>query len=393
MGFLGLFNRKKDKPNGLKIDVTGIKSSNRGAKASKLNSIASCKALIKENCELIIDSNLQIAEAKIEYQAVTSYLTDMQRIDMIPKEQKTIIEEAAANIINLNKERLKYQNKVSIITDIQYKVLERYELIVPKDLTSLKDSEMYRDMIQKDLQHLEEEKLRLKDEEKDIISKQSFLRGIAIVTCVVMLILFGIFAALATIAKTNMVVPFLLTVLMGLVSVIYIWMESRRNQQDMRLVQLKKNREVHLMNKVKIKAVNNQNYLEYVYSKYMIDSYNELKTLWGEYIKLKEETRTYKNNTEMLDYYNSILIKELKKFGIADSEIWIYQPTAIIDNKEMVEVRHRLNVRRQKLRERMEAYNKQKEEALKEIQEVIKEYPECKDEADVILGKYNIDVR
>ena len=389
MGLLGLFKRKA-KPSRLQNDVTGIKSSTKGVKASKINSIASCKALIKENCELINDSDLQIAEVKIEYQAVTSYLSDMQKIDMIPKDQKVIIEEAAVNIISLNKERLKYQNKVSAITDIQYKVLERYELQIPKDITIIKDSEMYSDLIQKDIQHLEEEKKRLKEDEIEIINKQSFLKGIAIATCVIILILFGIFAALATLAKANMTIPYLLTVLMGMVSVIYIWMESRRNQQEMRLVQLKKSREVHLMNKVKIKAVNNQNYLEYVYSKYMVDSYNELRILWVEYIKLKDETSRYKGNTELLDYYNSKLISELKKCGISDSEIWIYQPTAIIDNREMVEVRHRLNVRRQKLRERMDSYNKQREEAHKELQEVIREFTECRDEADIILSKYNV---
>ena len=79
------------------------------------------------------------------------------------------------------------------------------------------------------------------------------------------------------------------------------------------------------------------------------------------------------------------------KYQIADPEVWIYQPTAILDSREMVEVRHRLNVRRQKLRERMEINQKQKEEATKEITILIKAYPDSKNDAARILRQYQID--
>ncbi len=73
-----------------------------------------------------------------------------------------------------------------------------------------------------------------------------------------------------------------------------------------------------------------------------------------------------------------------------DSEIWIYQPTAILDSREMVEVRHRLNVRRQKLRERMQAIKEQQQEATKAIISMVKANPESEAEAISILKKYNI---
>jgi regulator of replication initiation timing len=83
---------------------------------------------------------------------------------------------------------------------------------------------------------------------------------------------------------------------------------------------------------------------------------------------------------------------ELKKFNILDAEIWIYQPSAILDNKEMVEVRHRLNVRRQKLRERIEANNEQRDEARRAIKQVMKGYPDCVEEAENLLRRYRIEL-
>jgi hypothetical protein len=144
------------------------------------------------------------------------------------------------------------------------------------------------------------------------------------------------------------------------------------------------------MNKVKIKSVNNRNYLDYTYSKYNIENSDQLKLFWEEYIRVKEENRKYQNNTQLLEFNNNELIKELKKFGIADTEIWIFQPLAILDNKEMVEVRHRLNIRRQKLRERMDLNIKQKEEAFDEVKTLMDKYPDISSEGEKLLRRYRL---
>ena len=155
---------------------------------------------------------------------------------------------------------------------------------------------------------------------------------------------------------------------------------------------MKQNRQIMLMNKVKIKSVNNRSYLEYTYSKYMVESYSQLKTAWEEYVRMKDEARRYQSNTELLEFFHSELIHELKGIGVADAEIWIYQPSAILDPREMVEVRHRLNVRRQKLRERIEMNDGQKDEILEAIRQTMKSYPDSREEAEKLLRRYQIEV-
>ncbi|NLP15811.1 MAG: MFS transporter [Clostridiales bacterium] len=356
----------------------------------RLNSNSDRLGFIKENCEIIAESYRQIEESKIEYQAVTSYLTDIQKIDMIPKSQRVILEDAARNIINLNKERNHIRNRKYDITDIQYRLFERYEMQIPKELTVIKDAENYQEDIENDIKRLEDEKLSFLDEEDEIINKQSFLKGIAITTSIVITVLFIIFAVLTTTTGSNMTLPFLLTILMGMGSALYIFMEARKNSHDIQMVRIKLNKVIMLTNKVAIKSVNNRNYLDYTYSKYMVDDYEQLKNRWEQYVKLKDENRRFQSNSKLLEFYNDILIKELKKYNVADSEIWIYQPTAILDDREMVEVRHRLNVRRQKLRERIKVNQDQKEEATKAIISLVKAYPESEPEAIRILKNYRI---
>jgi len=355
------------------------------------NTYSDYKKYIKENTEIISESGRMIEEAKLEYQAVTSYLTDMQKIDMIPKGQRDELEDAARNIMNLSNERETIKKRRFSITDTQYRLFERYEMQIPKELTAVKEAENYQVSIEEDLKRLEQEKQNFLDEKDEINNKQSFLKGIAIATCVIIVILFIIFAALTAHAEANMTLPFLLTVLMGMASVLYIFMESRKNAADIQLIRIKLNKVIMLYNKVVIKSVNNRNYLDYIYSKYMVDNYEQFKNCWEQFVKIRDENNLYKSNSQLLEFYYERLIKELKKFGIKDAEIWIYQPSAILDSREMVEIRHRLNVRRQKLRERIETYQKQLDEAAKAIDSIIKAYPESKEEAVRILKQYNVD--
>ncbi len=394
---MGLFNRLKKKERDIVTEEESlpleIKRDNKApTKPIRLGTQSERLTYIKDNCEIMNEADRQMEEAKVEYQAVTSYLTDMQKIDLVPLEERGLLEEAARNIFNLTKERNKLQNRNTILSDVQYRHFDRYELQIPKELPAIKESEGYQLSIEQDLTHLEEEREALEGEQRDITNKQAFLKGIAITTSIIILILFLFFAALSNNAKANFTVPFLLTVLMGMASALYIILEARKNVGDIAVLQLKQNRLIMLINKVKIKSVNNRNYLDYSYNKYMVENSEQLKTYWEEYVRLKDESRRYKTNTELIEFYNNELIHQLQQFGVKDSEIWIFQTSALLNNSEMVEVRHRLNVRRQKLRERMTINSRQAEEAMRSIQSTIRAYPDCSSEAEKILRRYQIEL-
>lgn len=385
MGFLDIFKKSEGKLEQYNP------SANRRATATNVTTNSSEQlGFIRENCDMIAESDRQVKEAKIEYQAVSSYLTDMQKIDMIPPEQRENLDEAAKKIYNLTMERSKFQQKNTRILDRQYRIFERYEMVIPREFPMIKEKEEYQEKINKDIEYLEKEKNILAEELEEIISKQGYLRGIAITTSVVVVLLFILFAFLSRSENANLSIPFLLTVLMGMASAFYIFMEARKNSYEFQLVQLKQNRQIVLMNKVKIKSVNNLNYLDYTYNKYMVDNYEDLKSLWDEFIMLKEQIKQYQSNTEMLEFYNKELVKELNKVDVADAEIWIYQPLAILDSREMVEIRHRLNIRRQKLRERIDESLKQKDESLELINSLIKANPQYKSETKRLLKEYGI---
>lgn len=377
MNIKNLFSRKR-------------KHQDKNEREKKSSSRSEPSKLVQGNFEILLESIRQIEEAKIEYQAITSYLQDMQIIDMVPKEHREAMEEAARNIVALTQERDSFHQQNKKINNQQYRVFERYEMNIPKDLPEIKSSEEYKVLIQRDIDYLEKEKQNLLNEKNEIISKQSFLRGITITTIIIILSLFSLFGIITYSMGANLTLPFLLTVLMGMAVVIYIFMESRKNKYDIKMIELKLNRIILLTNKVKLKLVNNQNYLDYTYSKYMVNTYQELKDAWDEYIKLKEEEKRYQKNTDQLDFYNRQLIRELKRFLVSDCEVWLYQANAIIDSREMVEVRHRLIFRRQKIRERIEMNEEQKNTAISDIKNFQKQNPSYNDMINKMIRQYNM---
>lgn len=393
MGLFNLFSHKKRKDTEYNEAIAVETEKKKEARHSiKHGTPADRLDYIKANCETMIDSGRQIEEAKVEYQAVTSYLTDMQKIEMIPQEQRKNLDEAAGKILSLTKERGKLQKKSNILTDKQYHLLEQYEQEIPKELTTLKESEQLQTAIEQDMKHLKKARRKLDIEQEDIISKQAFLKGIAVVICIIVVFLFTLFALLARNSYTNYTIPFIMTVMMAMVAVFYIFTEARKNLVDIQLVQAKQNRQIMLMNKVKIKSVNNLSLLEYAYSKYMIENCEQLQTLWDEYQRMKDEERKYQKNTDSIELNNIELVEQLNRFDIKDPDIWIFQPSAILDSKEMADLRHRLNIRRQKVRERIDLNIRQKEQSVAEIVKTMKSNPDCRDEAEKLLRHYQIDV-
>ena len=168
MGLFDLFSRKKRtvqegmEPQGIAKEAEAASFAEKRGKDSKrpvrLNSHTERMGYIKENCEMILESDRQISEAKVEYQAVTSYLTDIQKITMLLPELRENLEEAARKIINLSKERNKLQRKSSLLSDRQYQLYEGFETQIPKDLKTLRESEEYQSAIQQDILHLERER-------------------------------------------------------------------------------------------------------------------------------------------------------------------------------------------------------------------------------------------
>jgi hypothetical protein len=342
--------------------------------------------LAKMNCEQIADVKRQLEEAKAEYEAVTAYLSDIQRIDMIPEDNRRKIAEAAEHIVQSQTEQKKIKLENKTLSDLQFKNLSQFEDDIERELPKLRKQEEYQVLVKEDMRQLEGEKGVQSYEVESAIAKKDFLRKLSIVSLILILGIFMLLLMLDNATEVDLMVPFFISGAFSVLLIFYIVAEERRTLVRLRRAEQKLNRAILLINKVKIKYINCTSSIDYAYEKYHVNSYKELYYQWTEYVKMKERMRRMEKSNESGKHFQSQLIKELRMFGVEDAEVWCYQAIALIDKKEMVEVRHHLNVRRQKLRELIDYNIKQMDLAMNAMMSLRSRHPECDDEIQRIMA-------
>lgn len=341
--------------------------------------------------EAIMEAKRQCEDIKLEYGQVTSYLKDIQLLDQAPDEEKLRLLTAAQVILELTQERKKLQKREYKFTDAQRRALEHYEDIVQKDINNLKGYEDLQIKIKNDLRQLAGEKNLLLADKKDIIRRQSMLKTIGKCLTALLIATGAMLAALAYCFKLDIAMPFVIAVGVGFVLAVLVLNEARKNRIDMVITEKKCNRAIFLSNRVKIKYVNNVRTLDYMYLKYQVRNATELDYVYSQYLQAKREWARQRETSIRIDENNKVLLAELRRLGVKDCDIWLGQVRALVEPKEMVEVRHNLNVQRQKLREQLDYNTGVMQECLEEMEMIRAKKPEYAEEVERILSGVSLD--
>lgn len=340
---------------------------------------------IRRLYEGIQEAKKQCEEIKAEYGQVTSYLKDIQLMDQAPEEDKAVLLEAAGAIVELTREREKLRERKYKFTDAQKQAMENFEEKAYKDITNLKSYEEYQIKIKHDMRQLDSEKRLLLADKRDIVKRQSTLQLVSKVLGF-LLAMFGILLfTVGLVFEVDIQVPFIATVTFAFVIALIIVIESRKNRTDMVLTERKCNRAISLSNRVKIKYVNNTRTIDYMCSKYKVRNATELEFVYDQYCRAKREWARQREDAFLLNEKNEILMQELAGLGVKDKDIWFHQAIAIVDPREMVEVRHGLNERRQKLRSQIDYNNGIMQDFIQELERIRNKKPEYAQEIEEIL--------
>lgn len=387
MGFFRkLFQRKKEN----KQEVESSQENRLVLREGIYETAQERESFVQSCCDLINEAKRQQLEAKQEYEVVTSYLADIQKIDLLPERSKKSITDMARNVISLNNERLKMQKVPPKITIAQRLALEPYEDDILEEIHKMEEQENYLQVINSDIRYLESEKASLDFELQEVMERdENGKRLLKIAGGFIILFLVFLFV-LQEFSKKNVQLPFIFTIAFGILVIAYFYFSNRRNQYDLKVAEKKINRAIMLLNKVRIKYVNCTNLLDYLYEKFHVHDAKELQYHWQEYMRIVEEERRFQKTNESIDFYTGEIVQELKKNGVADAEVWSYQIEALVDPKEMVEVRHRLNVRRQKLRQRIDYNNTQEEMARKSLRTFRERHVAYDSETLLLLAKNEV---
>lgn len=329
---------------------------------------------ILDSCEQIIALTKEIEGEKTEYRIVTSYLTDIQTIEGLPEEMRQSIREAATNIEQLNAARQAYEKTSYHISEEQFMLMEQEEDDIPQTIHRLLDNERYQDMVRRDKNILEAQKNQWEIEREAITGERKILKRASVLLFLLYATLLILLFVLQFMAKMDLTVAFLVLFFVGALGGAIIYFRSLYLQKQMRQATRNENQAISLLNVVCMKYVNVTKAVEYTKDKFGIHNSTELNYVWEQYTSAVREKEKFLRNNDDLEYFNGRLIRLLQRIDLYDRKIWLTQTKALIDDQEMVEIKHNLVKRRQKIRAHMEENRKIVQSERNEIDRLMTEH-------------------
>lgn len=334
------------------------------------------------------DATKEIELLAGEYNQVTSYLTDMEQIEQLPDEEYDKLSSICSKIVLLSEERTLFQERKSRMTDEEYKNMLRKEEEVEDGIRKIEEAEQYRGLIKQDMRRLDGEKSAYHYRRNDLENELVNLKGMAGIILGAIVLCFALLMILQFGLEFDTKLGYLLAGALAAIVITVIYFKYTEADRELTQVYAALNRLVQLHNTVKIRYVNNTSLLEYLYMKYDVENGAQLKKRWEKYQQEKDERRKYRKAEMELDIYEEELLTFLKRFKLRYPKRWLNQAAAILDHKEMVEIRHDLIIRRQALRKRMD-YNKDiANKAKEEIMDLATTYPQYATEIQNMVDRY-----
>ena len=343
----------------------------------------------------VLECLCQMAEASdkmeqcdAEYEAVTSLLLDMEVIESLSNEDKADIKHQAKKIEAAEKERRRVYNNTEHLPEDDIEMMERLGDEIPDGIKKMREAEDYRKLVKQDLRRLSKERSDYRFKKRELTAMVMNARGIASIVAVSMVMCIVMLLVLQYSFGMEVTIGYVLAGGVGAIALTILYLKYLESVRELEKIGKSINKLISIHNTVKIRYINNTNLLQYYYMKFNVSSSEDLEILWDIYeteIEAIEKEERLKD--DLAGFYNK-LVSTLAKVGVTDPDIWIHQCKALYDHKEMVEVRHALIARRQKLREQME-YNKNIAiESKDRIAMLAQRYPEYSKEISEVVSKY-----
>ncbi len=377
MGLLSRLFKRREKTEEPEYELEEWDEASYGKEDFQIDDQGQREQYVRECLEQIAEASKEVDNLQFEYNMVTSYLKDMEEVESLPDKDKARVKELAKKLDSLEKQQSGYKERAKRLSDEKYRQMERMEEEAQEGYDKLREAEDQQDLIRRDLRRLEGEKNAYLFRRSELQRLLADTRTMTVICIVAMIACILLLLVLQYGFQMNAKFGYLAVAAIGAVAITLIFIKHGDAVKELARVENGIGRIIKLHNAAKIRYVNNTRLLEYLYLKYNVSSAGEFGKDWERYQQEKEERLSFQQTEKELDESQKELIRILRKHHVEDPMIWLHQTAALLDKKEMVEMRHNLIIRRQSLRRRMD-YNKEvmAGKAQSEIRELVENHPE-----------------
>jgi len=380
---MGLFKRKK------KQTLEQVSAELNAQETAQEDAGKKNGSYVLDRCEQILEHAREIDDSKKEYYILTSYLNDIEIIENLSPDEANELQKAAESVTQLSDARDKFLSTTKGISDSQFQMIQLLEDEIPDAVHRMRENENYQTAVKRDMQYLEGEKQELEIRKIKCRRELKTLRHAACLLLAAVATVGALLVVLSLGWEFDTKYAWIATIAVAVAGAAAILIRQMNDRSTLRRADVNINYAISLLNKAKIKYVNITNAVDYAREKYHVRDARDLSYQWDRYQEMVREQERYRQTNEDLKYYYDALVGHLKKCRLYDARIWLEQPRALIEPREMVEIKHNLLVRRQKVRSKI-AYNLEmvkKERG--EIITMLRTHPE--DSAQVLEMLQNID--
>ena len=344
------------------------------------------------NClEQISDASREINLLTGEYALVTSYLTDMEEIEALPDQEREGLNKIARQLLAQEQECERYRGKENRMGDNEYYQMRKQENEIQEGISKLKECENYGELVQQDLKKLDRERNAFEYRRLELETMLNNFRGMSVIFVTAFIICIVLLIILQFTFEMDTRLGYLMASGAIVVAVAVLVVKYTEGEKELTRVERAVNKLIQLQNKVKIRYVNNKNLQEYLRIKYDAESASALEKLWVRYQQEKEERKEFAEAEAKTEYYQKQMVSRMNNYRVNSPERWVGHPEALLDPREMVEMRHELIVRRQALRKQMEYNNGVADTARQEIMDIVNKYPAYAGEILAMVDKYDTE--
>ena len=334
-----------------------------------------------ESClEQIHEAQQHMDEYQKEYATLNAYLEDIERVENLPGDAKAVVCEEAKAIWSLNADHDTFKKRKLMLKDGTFQKIDQLGEETVDVIQKIKEAEEYQQLVRSDLQKLEAQK------QAYMYRKQEAKIGLANYRGMAQICIFAVFACISVLLvlqfgfELEAKIGYILTAAMAAIILTILYLKYQETLHEFDSASGNLNKIILLQNRVKIRYVNNTNLLDFLYLKYDTPNAATLEKEWENYLKEKEIRQHMIRTEENLDYHEQELVRMLRKYNLFDPFVWLRQAQALYEPKEMVEVRHSLIMRRQKIRRQIEYSTQNAQRAQNIIKDLVGDYPQYANE-------------
>lgn len=333
-------------------------------------------------CELLSKKYNEKEKMASEYEAIINIYSTIQQIDQLSPEYKEKFEYLAHNYIETINEKEEYKEKIKPKSN-ELTYLEQYMEDMENIINSIKEIEDKQQLVKNDIHQLEGEKGALTYQKNRLNRATQVVKWVMIL----LLCLFSFSAIIITILytfydKDTFLYAIILSGTTGFFG-LWIYIFRRYVHHELKKNAVLQKRAVELLNKIKIKFVNNERFLSYQYRKYKVNNSEMLQYKWDAYQQNIRDKSNYRVVTKHIITIEDEIETLINKTNIEESSIIFENIEKLQTQLERNKYMNDIDQQKKMIKIKLETCNNE----IKSISSIIVDIKEKDETTDQVLVK------